>query len=163
MSGIVGQIWSIEWTGSNCPEGWPKVLCEMFTPGHQSRAPKEVSEFPRTLGGGYGLTIRAVSKEMRPLKQESLAVVRRKRAKRRIEKKYPLLAEQMLTEEIESKPEYYQGITDEKLEQARNEMFAEYAKRREDLMNRVGELIVYADEPAECCSKSTIFVKSSQE
>jgi len=48
----------------------------------------------------------------RQLSQESLASVRQKRLSRRIERQAPLLAEQLIADELAAKPDYYAGQTD---------------------------------------------------
>jgi len=149
--GAEGTLYTIEYAGydSRRPEGWPKVLAELFVIGRPPQVPQEIESFPRTLGSGYSFTVRHVSPPMRTLPKESLAKVRQKRLKRRMDARYPMLASQLIDEEMRKKPAYYQGITDEHIENARNELLERERREYEEWMSRPGLLVVYAQEPEE--------------
>lgn len=149
-----GTLYQIAWRGGAAPEGWPRVLCEMFMVGHLSIPPLAVREFPHTLGGGYTLSIQHVPYPMIPLKPEVLARVRRQRLERRLQAKVPLFAEQMAAQELARKPEYYAGITDAKIEAEKQAALEREWSRYLELTGRPGELVVYAQEPEECRSKA---------
>ena len=63
-----------------------------------------------------------MAEPVQQLSQERLANVRRKRLERRARQKYPLLADQIISEELARNPDYYNGITDPKLQAARDQM-----------------------------------------
>ena len=118
----VGRLFRIEWGNpyTEPPEGAPRVLAEIFVPHEPGRcapAPPELLGIPHTLGGGYSLVSRHVSAPPRELPPESLARVRRKRLTRRVVSKVPMFAEHFIRAEIARKPDYYDGITDPKIEE----------------------------------------------
>ena len=153
MAKITGTLYSIEWRGYNCPEGWPRVLAEMFMIGH-SRPPAEILNFPFSMGGGYSLTVCHVGYPITPMKPETLARVRKQRAERRIKAKVPLLVDHFLSAELGRKPAYYAGITDSRIEAERDKVLADEWVRYNDLISRAGKLVVYASEPEECKRKA---------
>lgn len=154
MKKITGTSYSIEWGGYNCPDGWPRVLAEMFMIGHLSKPPDEIMNFPHSLGGGYFLTIQHVPYPLTPLKPEVLMSVRKKRVERRIKAKVPLLADHFIAEELKRKPEYYAGITDNHIEADRNKILAEEWQRYKELLSRPGLFVIHANEPEECKLKA---------
>lgn len=149
-----GSLWRIELRGYKRPEGWPPVLAEYFVLGHLARPPKELAEFPHSLGGGYILSFTCVSEPTRELKPETLAVVRKKRLERRVQAKLPLFADQMIREALEQKPEYYAGVTDEAFRVAKDEAIQAETDLWERLNKQVGRLVVYAQEPEEAKRRS---------
>ena len=154
MPKLTGTLYTIELHGYICPDGWPRVLAEMFVIGHLSKPPDEIANFPRSLGGGYGLTIQHVSAPLIPMKTETLAHVRKLRHERRLQTKFPMFAEQFSAEEMSKKAEYYSGETRADLEQKRMEILKAEGQRYVALMARSGQLVVYASEPEECKRKS---------
>lgn len=134
----LGAVWSIQWGNpySDPPEGMPRVRAEVFYPsGHEyERKCPPLLAAMTTPGDGWSLVWQAVASDPKPLSQETLAKVRRKRIERKAQAKYPLFADQIVAEEITKKPDYYQGITDAKIEATRNESLAEYAKWRDGVM-----------------------------
>jgi len=127
----VGYRYSIEWGNPYTapPDRKPRVIAEMFeTIEQRSRRMKNGGRaFPaelaslHQLGDGYFCTTTAICTPHKSLTKESLAEVRLKRLKRRIQKKYPLFADQFIAEAIENKPEYYAGETDPEILKARDE------------------------------------------
>ena len=65
-----------------------------------------------------------------------------------------MFADFFIDQEMEKKPDYYNGITDERLKQAHDAVLKSEWERYYRLINRPGEVIVYADEPQECKDKS---------
>lgn len=158
MKQLEGSLWSIEYHG-HCPDGWPKVLAEMFIIGY-APCPQEIKEFPITLGGGYSITHSWVSRPIKPLHQESLANVRKKRAKRRIMAKYPMFADQFIKEELLRKPDYYNGITDMRIHAEYESAREEYEKTYNDRLSRPGILIILAKEPVAAKIKAAEVLES---
>lgn len=145
-SKIEGSLWSITYRG-RCPDGWPVVLAEMFMIGHVPRPPEEIENFPITLGGGYAVTHSWISPPPRQLSQDTKAIVRRKRLKRRLDKKYPMFADQFFSGEIERKKNYYNGITDQAIQEDYDQALSEITTRYNERIARPGVLIVFAQEP----------------
>ncbi len=152
MKAVEGSLWCIEYRGY-CPAGWPKRLAEMFFVGH-APCPPEIKNFPITLGGGYAVTHIWISRPIKPYKQETLASIRKKRIERRIKKKYPLFAEQFIASGLERKPDYYNGVTDQEIEQMRSSARAEYDRTYYERIARPGVLVVFAQEPEGAKSKA---------
>ena len=78
-----------------------------------------------------------VSPGMKPpkqLSQDAVKSVRRKRLTRRMEKKYPLFADQMIDEELQSNPDYYEGITDPEIQAAKDRVIQGERDRYERYM-----------------------------
>jgi hypothetical protein len=154
MHKLTGTLYTIELNGYIRPDGWPRVLAEMFVIGHLSKPPAEIANFPRSLGGGYSLNIHHVSPPLIPMKTETLARVRKLRLERRLQTKFPMFAEQFAAEEMSKKAEYYSGETRADIERERVEVLEAEGRRYAALMARPGQLVVYASEPEECKRKS---------
>ncbi len=117
----VGFRYTIEWFTpySDPPGGLPRIKAEMFETCEQRQARMTGGEpsIPQwfsdlcVIGDHYCVTCQAICTPPKVLPESSLAVVRQKRLKRRIEKKYPLFAQEFVGQEIERKPEYYAGVT----------------------------------------------------
>ena len=115
----------------------PVVLAEKFEPEESPycrRKPPEIAAVEYALGSGYGLTWQPVCMPIKQMPADQLANIRRKRLERRIRKKYPLLADQMIEDELERKADYYNGITDTDI-QARREALV---KQEHDDLIRLG-------------------------
>jgi hypothetical protein len=96
----------------------------------------------------------------RQLSQESLAQQRLGRLSRRMRRKYPLWAEQFIAEAIAAKPQFYAGVTDAPLEEARQNLLAKEAARRVYLTAHWGALLVYAAEPEGCKARAEALLAS---
>ncbi|MBN1535218.1 MAG: hypothetical protein JW908_00695 [Anaerolineales bacterium] len=127
----IGYHYTLQWGNpyTDPPEGKPRVIAEMFETIKQrkNRVANGDEYFPRqlsalhTLGDGYGCHISAVSTPHKKLPKDTLAEVRKKRIKRRMQKKYPMLADILVAEEMEKKPEYYAGETDPDIQAMQDE------------------------------------------
>lgn len=138
----LGAVWSIQWGNpySSPPEDLPRVRAEVFYPsGHEyeRKCPPPLAAMTCP-GDGWSIVWQAVASDPKPLSKETLMKVRRKRIERKAKAKYPLFADQIVAEEMAAKPDYYQGITDVKIEATRNESIAAYAKWRDDVMRNPG-------------------------
>jgi hypothetical protein len=155
-------VYAVRWLNPyNRPADWPVVLCEMVT--DSNRLPAEIQSYPLTRGGGYGVVIQPLAPAMtRQLSQESLAKQRLKRLERRMRRKYPLLAEQFIAEAIAAKPQFYAGLTDAPLEEARQRLLAQEEARRLYLTEHWGELLVYAAEPEGCKARAAALLATIQ-
>jgi hypothetical protein len=151
---ITGRLLTIEWSNpyTTPPAGAPTVLCQVFTLG--KKPPTEFSQFKFSLGGGYSLTSRYVAPPVKQLSQETLANVRKKRLARRIGKKVPLFADFFIQQEVERKPAYYNGITDEALQSKKDEVASLELERYRNYLAHIDEVIIYAEEPEECRIKA---------
>lgn len=119
---MIGAVWTIQWGNPHTdpPAGQPRIMVERFYPvGHaHARVCPPDMEAMRPIGSGYSVYWSPVTNPPRQLPQDTLAIVRQKRLRRRMEKKYPLFAQYMIEEEMKKKPAFYAGITDEKLQKA---------------------------------------------
>ena len=124
----VGFRYTVEWFTqySEPPEGLPRVKAEMFESVEQRDArmasggrsvPPEI-EALHTIGDHYAVTIQAVLTPSRQLPAKTLAGIRKKRTQRRIEKKYPMFAEQFIEETVADNPDYFAGETRPDLQEA---------------------------------------------
>ena len=115
------------------------VLAEFFyladDPRVRGDIPDEVMKYynhHNLLGSGYGINWQAVSAPPKTVSQEKLSSIRKKRLERKMKKKFPLFAEQFVSEEIQRKQDYYSGITDAGLNR-REQAF--WKKRKNGLEN----------------------------
>ena len=127
------HVWMLQWGNpyTEPPAGMPRVRLEMAFFGDHPNAihcPPEI-EGLKVLGDGWAVVHQCLAREVRKLPVETLARVRRKRLERRMRRKYPLLADLMIEEEMRKKPEYYAGITDERIERGREEVEARERER----------------------------------
>jgi hypothetical protein len=117
----VGFRYTVEWHTeySEPPEGLPRIKAEVFESLEKRNArmaeggPSVPSalEALHTIGDGYCVTIQAVVTPSRQLPPATLAGIRKKRTQRRIEKKYPMFAEQFIEEAVVNNPSYFSGQT----------------------------------------------------
>lgn len=131
----VGFHYQIRWNNpyTEPPEGKPLVIAEMFETIEQRKQRVNGGDgyFPERLsamcelGSGYGCHITAITTPHKKLPKVTLAEVRKKRIKRRMQAKYPMLADIFVAEEIERKPEYYAGETDPRIEAMQDEAIRE--------------------------------------
>jgi len=150
---VTGTRFAIEWLGYNLPEGWPKVLCEMYVIGH-SRVPDEIERFPHSLGGGYHQSIQHIGYPVTPLAPERLAVIRRQRLERRMQRQAPLFAAQLVADEMARRPDYYAGLTDVRIEAEKRLAIEHEWRQYNTMLELAGQLIVYAQEPEECTRRA---------
>jgi hypothetical protein len=119
----VGFKYTITWSNPyrQPPDGQPRtkhVLYETLAQREERRRQGDTSTPPKwfndlhTIGDGYCISITAICTPTRQISAEALASVRRMRLERRMRKKYPLFADQMIQEELAAKPDFYAGITD---------------------------------------------------
>jgi hypothetical protein len=150
MKAVSGRIHRIEWSNpyTDPPNGAPRILAEVFTLGRTP--PQEYLDLPVSLGGGYCRASAHASPPGRQLPAESLAGVRQKRLARRVRKKAPLFADELICQEMQAKPDYYAGETDAALKAAHDEVLTREAEAYADYLTRVDQVIIYASEPPEC-------------
>lgn len=153
----VGFHYTIQWGSpySDPRGGLPRIKAEMYETLEQRERRREngdgygvPSAFSalHTIGDGYSVYITSVCTPTKRYSKETLAVVRKKRLSRRITKKYPLFADQLIVDEIYKKPEYYAGETDAKIKADCDQAIAweeeVYRKFLEGVKN--GEIYIYA-------------------
>lgn len=105
------------------PDGKPRVLAEVFYP--YSEHPKlNIPEIESLIefGSGYTVAYSFIGEPLKQLDQHTLADIRKKRLKRRVEKKYPLFASEIIADEISKNPDYYDGITRDDLQEKHDEI-----------------------------------------
>ncbi|MHB8191803.1 MAG: hypothetical protein ACYDGL_00820 [Bellilinea sp.] len=133
---IRGCVWRVVWGNpyTDPPAGKERLLAEVFEPVGSpfwSKHPPEITDAYPGVGQGYVISWSYVSDPPKQLNREQLANVRRKRLERRMRQKYPLLADQIIAEELSRKPDYYNGITDPKFQMARDEIIKELEHNHE--------------------------------
>jgi len=152
-----GRIYQIRWLNpyTEPPDGAPRVLCEIYLPEHPGgKAPKEIDDFPISIGGGYSLCSLALAVPVKQLPPATLAVIRKKRIARSIAAKVPMFADHFIAEAIAKKPEYYDGITDAGLQASKDALNDRETAHLLELTSRPNELIVYGHEPQACKDKA---------
>lgn len=103
MSWVYSLVWTLRHI--ECPG--PKVLIsEVVADG--AKCPQSIVDL-WVPGGPYGIGIDFGEAFTRKLKPEALASVRHKRLEARVQKNYPLFADQFIGEALASKPEHYAG------------------------------------------------------
>lgn len=144
----VGFHYQIRWNNeyTDPPEGKPRVIAEMFETIEQRKQrmmngdkafPKRLAELCE-LGSGYGCHITSVNTPHKKLSKESLAKVRKKRIKRRMQTKYPMLADILVTEAIENNPNYYAGETDPEIQSMQDEMIRKEEEFYQRFLREIG-------------------------
>lgn len=153
MSNPLGFLWQIVWfnPSTDPPVGQPRLLAEVYVPCDYpgqgaSKRPGDLMALHKP-GSNYVVTIRAIMPASRQLSQESLASIRQKRLSRRMERQAPLLAAQLIADELTAKPDYYAGITDPTIEAARSAVLDAEESERKRLLANPGRLFVYASIP----------------
>ena len=126
------------------PDGLPRLRAEIAADG--PRTPQALADYMAAVGStpgdGWSLIIRYRSAPARQMTPEAKASMRRKRLQRRMDEKYPLLAEQFVAEKIDAQPGYYiDGISDGDEERVR--ILAEERAYYERMSANVGRLFVY--------------------
>ena len=105
----LAYLWTLSWYTpySEPPDGKPRRLMSVRQPGDTTPRPPPEMETARLANPGYVLCWQGVLPEREPWPQERLIRYRRSRLRNRIEKKYPLFANEFFQEALERKPEYY--------------------------------------------------------
>jgi hypothetical protein len=149
---VIGYLWSLRWANpyTSPPDGLPRVRAEVFfpvgNPGYGwGGCPAELKEL-HIPGDGWCISGGAVSTPPRQLSQETLASVRRQRLVRRVAAKYPLLAEQIVEEELARRPAYYAGVTDANIQAQRDKTLRQQAAHLQPLIETPGVIHWYDKE-----------------
>jgi len=144
----VGYKYSVEWHSpyTQPPDGQPRVMVEMFESIEQRKArmdngemstPEVINALHR-IGDGYCIVSQAVCMPIKQMNKDSLAIIRQKRIKRRIQKKYPLFAEEFIQQEIAKKPDYYLGETCQDLEEGYKQAIDEEEQLYQRYLKAIG-------------------------
>ena len=99
--------------GSPPPDGMPRVLAAVLC-DRPHPVPVEIDNLWREMGPGSGWSVGWEMIEQRPIRRwsaEAKAKVRKSNLRRRIEKKFPLFAEQFIAAELSARPDYYEART----------------------------------------------------
>lgn len=102
--------WSIRWAHPMTapPGGAPRVKVAILVP-RGTKCPPEILD-QKVPGDGWSLCWELVSqKPVRRWSQEARAKVRQRNLRQRMEKKFPLFAEDFIAAEIASRPDYFAG------------------------------------------------------
>lgn len=146
----LGFLWQLAWSNpyTSPPPGQPRLLAEIYIPcdypGQGSiKKPAGLLALHR-IGSGYSVYTRAIMPPARALSQDALANTRQKRLTRRMERQAPLLADQLIADELAAKPGYYAGITDPAIEAARAQALDAEDAERQRLLANPNHLFIYA-------------------
>ena len=102
------------------PPGMPHILAELYLPKEEfwalrGRLPTAISQLPRPLH--YNYSSGAINTPIQPWTKERKIENRQNRLKDRVNRKYPMFAEQFITDAIAKKPEYFlEGVGDREAE-----------------------------------------------
>lgn len=100
--------WSLTWRNPFTTPPGPRVLASAIVQAGTPCPPEVADKW--VAGAGYAISWELV--EQRPIRRWSLeakARVRQRRLRRRMERKFPLLANLFINEELAARPEYYAG------------------------------------------------------
>jgi len=140
---VVGFRIALEWINPyKAPPNGVKVLAERFviTDGGGPGFPDEWKEL-HELGDGYYITCSHISPPPKELSREKLASIRKKRLERRTRAKFPMFANEFISEEMEKNPDYFEGMTDAKIEAARDEALQALDKNYQRLLREGVEVM----------------------
>lgn len=144
----IGVLIQLAWTNPyREPPNGLHVLAEVFRSNNTLNSREVPQEFCNLhkLGDGYGNSFTFLSCTVKKLPKETLSSIRKKRLIRRMEKKYPLFAEQFIQEEISLKQDYYAGETRADLEANRDALNKLEHERIEFLTQHIGKVIIYGN------------------
>lgn len=107
---MIGDMarWSLRWGNPYTQPPGPRILAAILVPASED-CPREILDL-HVPGNGYAICREVVSQ--RPPRQwskEAKGRVRRNNLRRRIEKKFPLFAEQFISDELARRPSYFAG------------------------------------------------------
>jgi len=132
---VVGFLFRLSWFNNytDPPDGRPRVIAEIFIPTKPGQgAPNTPNELKglTKLGDGYGISVTALSAPQKEWTIERKIKNRNRLLRSRIERKYPMFADQFVEAEIKRKPEYFIDGKDDYAEE-RAELLDHYARRFE--------------------------------
>lgn len=149
----LGFIWALTWYNpyTNPPPGWPRTVAEIFIPsahpGEGARRSVEISDACHELitagQTGYVITCTALMPASKQLPPETLARVRQQRLERRVQKQAPLLAGELIQDELAAKPDYYAGVTDPETQDRRDAVLQMEAERRKWFLDNPHQMRIY--------------------
>lgn len=145
---VLGHLYRIEWSNpyTQPPAGQPRILAEMFVPSPRAAlVPPEIEAMHR-IGSGYSINIRAVSQPPVERSPEARAADRQRRLRHRITDRYPLLADDMIADEISRRSDYYLDGRSDGDDVKANRIAAELAEIAY-LTANANRLIVYGTIP----------------
>lgn len=139
MTQPVGAIWTLQWSNpyTNPPVGMKLVIGEKFVKYGSPEYNQTPPEFEADQTPGYTVYWSAVMAPPKQLPEKTLKSIRRKRLQRRIEKKYPLFADQFLEDEIKSKPDYFEGKSDPDAQAAKDRILEKQMELYERFLEEV--------------------------
>lgn len=137
------MVYALQWANpyTEPTDGRPRVLAEVSTTTRVCPAALQALWRP---GSGYVITIRHIPKPVRERAPEAKAADRQRRLRRRMEKRYPLFAEEFTAQKIAAVPTYYlDGQSDGDAERRR--VLDDESAYWERMSAAVGELFVYGE------------------
>ena len=115
---IPANVYEISFWGNTTPEGFPRQLARWVYTAKEHAERTNTCEEQRTLRDVctlFGITANLTSSMYpKPIPQRpaaTLARMRRNRLQKRMTKRWPLFAEQLIEEELAKKPDYYAGLS----------------------------------------------------
>lgn len=97
--------------GSQPPDGMPRVLLAVLC-NKPHPVPEEITAKWQEMGPGSGWSVGWEMIEQRPIRRwspEAKAKVRKSNLRRRMEKKFPLFADQFIAAELSARPDYFEA------------------------------------------------------
>lgn len=137
----------IEWGNpyTSPPDGRPRILAEVVVE-HPLDNEEELARHHPGFGKGYSFTHRALLPPPRTVAPEIKAERRRKALAKKMEKRYPLFAQEFTNERIGQKPDYYidgRGQWEEEKAEIIRQQVAYYAEASQ----RIGVVVVFEETP----------------
>lgn len=136
----------IEWSHPRTlpPDGRPRILAEIVVENPLD-GQEELNTCAPGPGSGYSLVHRALRPPQRTIAPAIKAERRRKALAKKMQKRYPLFAQQFTEERIKQRPDYYiDGRSDYEEEAA--EILRQEAAYYEEASKRIGVLVVFDPE-----------------
>lgn len=139
MAKPVGAVWTLQWSNpyTDPPKGQKRVIAEKFVKYGDSFYNQIPPEFEADKTPGYSVYWSAVMKPSKQLPEKSLKSIRRKRLQSRVEKKYPLFADQFLEDEIKNKPDYFEGKSDPEAQAVKDRIIRKEKEMYERFLEQV--------------------------
>lgn len=125
MGKTIGAVWRIEWHDpySEPPDGQPREIYRKYvkygSPDY-NQCPPDILE--KWVAGKWSICWSAIREPMKSMSTEGKASIRKRNLRKRMEKKYPLFAEEFIQEEMKARPKYFMGLNNPEAIKARQEV-----------------------------------------
>lgn len=139
MAKPVGCVWTLEWSNpyKDPPNGKKRVIAEKFVRFGDPFYNQIPPEFEADKTPGYSVYWSAVMSPSKQLSEKTLKSIRRKRLKNRVEKKYPLFADEFFEDEIKNKTDYFECKSDSEAQAAKDRIIQKEREMYERFLEQV--------------------------